>query len=360
MIDFYGTLFHSDFARFTQLSRAEIIVYTAIIAHGGKTRTFTGSHRKIAEICGISIPSVKRALKKFESNEWMASTAYYQVKQYTMLQSQQSDLDHNTDPPLGHNCDLPNNCTVDHNSDLPLDHNSDLPPDQDCDPHVIENNKEEYNSLHVMAETNDEKIFCNLVSRWKNLLNWKEDPLSLLSEWRQVRLDNSDVDVALELQVIDSWLMTQFYNRTGRAWRVGWFDAIKRWIQRENAQGGRKSLALAKVQRYYLNFAVTSDSIDYPPNDTKNHVPDDGPVWVESVGEHQSETPDAQESEDDVDEWSEETILRGVHHNILTMFGGADKYVHQYRTKMVEEWERSGYDVAWYRDQLSESDDERT
>ena len=356
MTDFYGTLFHSDFARFSLLSRTEIIVYTAIIAHGGKTRTFTGSHRKLAEMCGISIPSVKRAIKKFESNEWMASTAYYQVKQYTMLQFQQSDPVHNADPHLDHNSDLPSNCTVDHNSDLPLDHSDDLPPDQNCDLHVIENKKEEHNSFHDMAETNDEKIFCNLVSRWKNLLNWKEDPISLLSEWRQVRDDNSVVDVALELQVIDSWLMTQHYNRTGRAWRFGWFDAIKRWIQRENAQGGRKSLALAKVQRYYLNFAITADAVEYPPNDIKNHVPDE----TDNCTTSNTESSCVQDTDDEYDPWSEESILEGVHHNILKMVGGKRKYVFECRKRMVEDWERSGYDVTWYREQLVEIDDERT
>jgi len=354
MTDYYGTLFHSDFARFSELSRTEIIVYTAIIAHGGKTRTFTGSHRKIADICGISIPSVKRALKKFESAEWMASSTYYQVKQYTMLQSQQTDLDHNTDLPLDHNSDLPSNCTVDHNSDLPLDHSDDLPLDHSRDLHVIKNKKEENNSLHDMPQTDDERIFCNLVSRWKNLLNWKEDPISLLSEWRQVREENSAVDVTLELQIIDSWLMTQHYNRTGRVWRIGWFDAIKRWIQRENAQGGRKSLALGRDQRYYLNFAVSSDSIDYPPNDAKNHVPD-----ADSHSSPATETACAQDT-DDFDPWSEEYILDGVHHNILKMVGGKSNYVRRCRRRMVDEWERSGHDVTWYREQLSASDDEGT
>ena len=352
--DYYGTLFHSDFTRFSELSRTEIIVYTAIIAHGGKTRTFTGSHRKIAELCGISIPSVKRAMKKFENNEWMASSSYYQVKQYTMLQSQQiADLDQGCDPHLDHNCDLPHNNTVDHNSDLPLDHLNDLPPDHNCDLHVIKNNKEEKH-LHDMANmpiTDDEKIFFNLVARWSKLLNWKEDPHLLLGEWRQVRQENEDVDVGLELQVIDSWLMAQHYSKTGRAWRIGWFSAIKRWIERENAQGGRKSLALNKTQRYYLNFAVTADKLEYPPVDEENHIPDDALAGHSRMSD--STSVDAESDADsDTDPWSVEYIMSDVHHNVLKMFGGADKYVIHYRQKLLDQWESAGHDVSWYRSEL--------
>lgn len=352
---FYGMLFHTDFERFAELSRTEIIIYSCVIAHGGKTRTFIGSHRKIAELCGISIPSVKRAMKKFEDNEWMASSTYYQVKQYTMLQTQQNaDLDHNSDPHLDHNSDLPTKCKVDHNSDLPLDHSDDLPLDQNSDLHVIMNNKEEKH-LHDMADmpqTDDEKIFFNLVARWKKLLNWKESPQSLLGEWRQVVLDNTEVDVGLELQVIDSWLMMQHYSKTGRAWRIGWFDAIRRWIERENAQGGRKSLALNKVQRYYLNFAITAETIEYPPIDEENHVQEitshNGTDEISAAANRL----DVDSDDDSEDVWDEEFILRGVHGNILKMFGGRDAYVQAQRVSLIELWEREGYDVSDYRSEI--------
>lgn len=256
---FYGQLFHVDQNRLTTLSRSQILVYTALISHGGKDRTFTGSHSKLSTISSVSVGSVKRALKHFEDQGWLTCSTFYQVKKYTLTRPVEEIenglvVDHSLEPP--------SNDTVDHSLDLGIDHSLDLGVDQSLDLHVKKNTKE-INSFHDMTSPTTKEIFKNFFQRWKTIKGWKmdrplEDVWTLFSE-------TPSVDHSQELQVIDSWLMNQHHLKNGRCWSIGWFERLSQWFHREESNGGRKSVRLNPQQRYFFNFVVTDTTIPTPP-----------------------------------------------------------------------------------------------
>ena len=238
---FYGQLFHVDHQRLTQLSRSQMLTYTALISHGGKDRTFTGSQSKLANIANVSLGSVKRALKHFEEQGWMTTTDFYQVKKYTL-----------------------NRPDIDQSLDLPLDHSLDLPLDQSLEPHVTKNNKEEQNSFHDMTPTTSEqKIFLSFFKRWQTLQGWKAE--LTIGDFERLLNKATNFDFVLEIKIIDSWLLKEYNSKSGRCWKQGWFDCLIRWFDRQNEQGPRHQIKLSKVQRYFLDFAVTEDEQPTPP-----------------------------------------------------------------------------------------------
>jgi len=256
---FYGQLFHVDHQRLTQLSRSQMLTYTALISHGGKDRTFTGSQSKLANIANVSLGSVKRALKHFEEQGWMTTTDFYQVKKYTL---NRPDIDQSLDLPLDHSLDLPSNNTVDHSCEPPLDHSLEPSMDHSCDLHVIKN-KKEYNSFHDMTAPTTKSTFQNFLQRWTDLQGWKMDrPME--DVWRLFS-ETPNVNHELEIKVVDSWLMVQYHLQNGRCWSFGWFERLSTWFKRENEVGGRQGLNLNPQQRYFLNFAVTETTIPTPP-----------------------------------------------------------------------------------------------
>ena len=258
---YYGSFFHVDQSRLVQLSRSQILVYTALISHGGRSRTFTGSQSKLATIAGISLGSVKRALKHFEEQGWLSSSEYYQVKKYTL---NRPDIDQSLDLPLDQSLDLPLKDTVDHSLDLPLDHSLDLPLDQSLEPHVKKNNKEEQNSFHDMTPTtSEEKVFFHFVERWSKLKGWKKDLQQ--ADFEDLVQSAVNFDFCLEIKVIDSWLLKEYNAKSGRCWSFGWFDRLQQWFKRQNEQGARQTLRLSKLQRYFFDFAVTEDGFENPP-----------------------------------------------------------------------------------------------
>ena len=258
---YYGSLFHVDQGRLVQLSRSQILVYTALLSHGGKNRTFTGSQSKLATAAGVSLGSVKRALKHFEGLGWLSSSEYYQVKKYTL---NRPEVDHSLEPSLDHSLDLPSKDTVDHSLDLPLDHSLDLPLDQSLELHVIKNNKEEQNSFHDMTPTTSEsKVFFQFVERWSQLQGWKKD--LQVSDFEALVESANNFDFCLEIKVIDSWLLKEFHAKSGRCWSFGWFDRVVEWFKRQNIQGPRQGLRLSKLQRYFFDFAITEDGFETPP-----------------------------------------------------------------------------------------------
>lgn len=345
---YYGTLYHCDFDRLLSLTRSEMLVYNALIAYGGKSRSFAGSHKKLSGLCSVSVPSIKRALKKFSDNGWLESETYYQVKRYTLLLSDTENavqVDHSDDPNLDQGYDLPNQSTVDQSYDPHLDHSDDLPLDHSDDLHVIENNNN-LKTLHDMSPQNDEdKIFFSFVERWSNILGWKESATEMLGAWRELVNECSDVNVVVELQVIDSWLMVQHYRETNRiaSWRIGWFDRIAYWMKTENAQGGRKSLRLNRVQGYYFNFAVTVDSVPYPPEDERYIENESDLSNHQSMSGQQEQATDSRvtvesTSDDEIDMYSREYILSDATSAVIKLFGGEDEYVAHYRKTWDEQY----------------------
>ena len=263
---FYGQLFHVDHNRLTTLSRSQILVYTALISHGGKDRTYTGSHSKLSTISSVSVGSVKRALKHFEEQGWMTSSNFYQVKKYTLTRPVEEVengpvVDQSFEPVVDHSFEPPSNNTVDHSCDLGVDHLSDLGVDQSCDLHVIKNTKE-INLFHDMTSTTTKEIFKNFFQRWKTIKGWKDRPLE--DVWKLFS-ETPSVDHSQEIQVVDSWLMNQHHLKNGRCWSIGWFDRLSQWFHREEDLGGRKSLKLNPQQRYFFNFVVTDTTIPTPP-----------------------------------------------------------------------------------------------
>ena len=258
---FYGSIFHADQQRLLQLSRSQILVYTALVSHGGKARTFTGSQSKLAKVAGVSVGSVKRALKHFEGQGWLVSSEYYQVKKYTL---HRPNVDQSLDLPLDQSLDLPSKATVDHSLDLPLDHSLDLPLDQSLGLHVKKNNKEEQFHFHDMTPTTSEqKVFFQFLKRWNQLQNWKLD--LLVEDFERLLKMANNFDFCLEIKVIDSWLLKEYNAKSGRCWSFGWFDRLQQWFKRQNEQGPRNSLRLSKLQRYFFDFAVTEEGFDTPP-----------------------------------------------------------------------------------------------
>jgi len=283
---YYGLLYHSDHKRLKSLSKSMILVYTTLISHGGKDRTFTGSQSKLATISGVSLGSVKRALKFFENQNWLTSSDYYQIKRYVLT------IDQSLEPAIVHSLEPPTIKKVDHSLDPSIVQMDDLPIDQNCDPHVLKNNKELI-QLHDM--TKEQKQFINFVERWQRLNEWSDDvPLDAYTVLCE---QTNKVDHFTELQIVDSWLMLQHHNETGRCWKHGWFDRLQSWFIREQKQGGRKGLNLNKSQRYFLNFSVTDSHTDDPPIFTEQEeqphlvLVEEPPVDVDDMIEQAKHNP---------------------------------------------------------------------
>ena len=293
---YYGSLFHVDQGRMVQLSRSQILVYTALISHGGKTRTFTGSQSKLATIAGVSLGSVKRSLKHFEQQGWLTSSEYYQVKKYTLNR-----------PEVDQSLDLPSKDTVDHSYDLPIDQSLDLPLDQSLEPHVKKNKKKEQNSFHDMTPTTSEsKVFFQFVERWSQLQGWKKDLQQ--EDFEALVASAKNFDFCLEIKVIDSWLLKEYNAKSGRCWSFGWFDRVQQWFKRQNEQGPRQQLRLSKLQRYFFDFAVTEDGFETPPI-----------LLVDDTSTNASETfQDAFQRFLEVDSWS--TYKESLFVDLLTKF----------------------------------------
>ena len=305
---FYGLLYHEDQNRLKELNRSMILVYSALVSHGGKNRTYTGSQKKLADISGVSLGSVKRALTHFKNQGWLIVSDYYQIKKYelTLVQS--------LEPCIVQSLDLPTNETVDHSLEPPLVHSLDLPMDQSPDLHVKKNSKEIIN-IHDM--TKEEQQFQNFFQRWESLKRWKMD--RPWKDYKQLCLNTPKVDHYLELQIVDSWLMKQHHLNNGRCWGVGWFDRLSSWFHRENNQGGRKGLNLNREQRYFLNYAVTDTSIDTPPVFETDNLA----VKVESI----ERTPqlelveDTTQDQDPMTKMIEDSKTNPILHKILKQKG---------------------------------------
>jgi hypothetical protein len=258
---YYGSLFHEDQIRLVNLSRSQILVYTALISYGGKDRTFTGSQTKLAVIADVSLGSVKRSLKHFELLGWLTSVKYYQVKKYTL---NRAPIDQSLGLGWDHSPDLPTNKRVDHSLEPCLDQSLVPPIDHSLEPHVKKNNKEEQLSFHDMTpKTKESKVFFHFVERWSQLQGWKKD---LQQKDFEALVESAiNFDFCLEIKVIDSWLLKEYNAKSGRCWSFGWFDRLQQWFQRQNQQGSRRGLRLSKLQRYFFDFAVTEEGFETPP-----------------------------------------------------------------------------------------------
>tara|TARA_B100000287_G_C20577330_1_gene758929 strand:+ start:57 stop:1163 length:1107 start_codon:yes stop_codon:yes gene_type:complete len=269
---YYGSLYHGDQERLIALSRSEILVYTSLISHGGRDRILKLSQKKIASISGVSIGSCKRALSKFKKLKWLEVSDFYQIKQYKILMNFQQ---------VDHSYDLPKESRVDHSYDPTIDHSCDPPIDHLDDPHVLNYKKEEnqltcknwnFDSLISAAKTKDEIIFVRLYDRWNNckIAKWctKENQNPLLI-WRKIKEDcDPHLQLSLELQIIDSWLLMKRVDQTIKVWRfANWTRGLNDWLKRQADQGARSSIArLSKRQKDFFDYAITEHETLEPPS----------------------------------------------------------------------------------------------
>lgn len=277
MTKYYGSLFHSDLHRLKMLTRSEMIVYSTLIAHGGKKRTLKLSQSKIAKLAGVSLGSTKRALSKFEKMQWIESRTYFQIKSYVVTLAddldQSSDLDQSND--LGHS------------SDPYLDHSLEPSLDHSLEPHVINSKKEEQlntctngknewsiDSLLKDANTQDEILFVRLFQRWSlcSKSNWStpnnSDPLMHYKKIKEGL--NGYLNLSLELKLIDSWLLMQRTDQSNKHWRsVQWIRRLENWLQSQLVQGARSTIKDARIsnrQRGFYDYSISELYIPtYPP-----------------------------------------------------------------------------------------------
>jgi hypothetical protein len=288
----YGSLFHSDLFRMKSMTRSEILIYTTLVTHGGKNRQVTYPQQKIADLAGVSLGSCKRALRKFEKLEWLSSKVYYQIKKYTIsiaeidhssepLKDQSSDLD------IDHDYDLGQIDDPDQSNELPKAQSSESDIDHLNDPHVIEN-KRDIKTLHVSdkdwsfeslvsdAITKDEVLFGQLFTRWSKCSksNWStprnENPLVV---YRRIRKETQDLLIHwLEIKIIDSWLLMQRDDLTGRHWRSSsWMHGMRNWFKRQVTQGSRTDTnRLSARQKQYYEYSVQEMLIPETPQTELN------------------------------------------------------------------------------------------
>lgn len=262
---FYGNLYNQDQQRLLELTRSEIMVYCYLVSFGGKDRAVAASHKRIAEGSGVSVGSVKRALKKFEDLNWVSCAEYYQVKRYTLHRPESND--HQEEPKndleVGQHSDLPENKTVDHSGDLGVGQHVDLGVDHSVDLHVIDKEKKDKIYLHDM--TADEKIFLNLLERWKNLAGWKiKESAKLLGDFRAMKKKYEALHFSLELRMIDAWLLKQHFTNSSRVWKYNFMGRIEGWFKRQVEQGARTTAVLSTEMKNYFRFAVSEDQIPDP------------------------------------------------------------------------------------------------
>ena len=265
-IKYYGALFHADLYRMKCLTRTELLIYSTLIAHGGKDRLIKLPQGRIAELAGVSLGSCKRALKKFDRLKWIESRSYYQIKSY---QISIADMDHSLD--LDHSCDP----GVDQAVDLSLDHLD--------DPHVTNSNKEltnsscpsdrnwTLNSLLSSAITKEEILFVQLFGRWSKCSksNWAT-PMNAnpLTVYRQIRSRTQGMlNHSFELRIIDSWLLMHRADRTGKHWRSqSWIKRMESWFTVQVKQGSRSDIKrLSARQKGFFDYSITEMLIPDPP-----------------------------------------------------------------------------------------------
>ena len=289
---YYGSLFHSDLFRMRVMTRSELLIYSALVTHGGKKREVRYSQQKIADLAGVSLGSCKRALRKFERMDWIKSASFYQIKVYSISiaevdQSLDPGIDQSLDPGIGQSNDPPSNKEVAHSNDLGIDHSNDPGIDQSLDPHVTKNNKEEQ-SLHVSSKdwsldsllesavTKDEILFVKLFTRWSQCSksNWSTYlnacPLSI---YRDIRKATRDLlNHSLEIKIIDSWLLMHSADRTGKHWRSkSWIKGMENWFKRQVDQGARTDInRLSARQKGFYDYSVTEMLIPEPPQTELN------------------------------------------------------------------------------------------
>ena len=273
---FYGSLYHGDQQRLIGLSRSEILVYTVMISHGGRDRVLKLAQKRIATLAGVSLGSCKRALTKFKKLKWLEVSDFYQIKQYKILLNFQE---------VDHSYDLPKDSRVDHSYGPSLDHSYGPSLDHSDDPHVLTNKKEEnqftckqenkifdFDSLLSEAKTKDEIIFVRLYHRWSNckIAKWttKENQNPLLI-WRNIKEDSDPhLQLSLELQIIDSWLLMKRVDQMIKVWRfANWIRGLSSWLKRQADQGARSNISkLSRRQKDFFDYAITEHSIPEPPS----------------------------------------------------------------------------------------------
>ena len=253
MVDYYGSLYHSDIFRMKSLTRAECLIYATLIAQGGKDRKIKLSQGKIAAFAGVSLASCKRALKKFEQCKWISSKDYFQIKIYLLSVADFS---------IGH-------------SDAPEQDHLDAPEQaQDHDPHVLNyknninsitctGNNWSIDSLLADAITKEEVIFVRLFERWSSCSksNWStpnnHNPLLI---WRNIAPLTADIlNHVLELKIVDSWLLLHRADQTGKHWRSqAWIKGLKNWMERQVKQGTRTTPnRLSARQKGFYDYSIS-------------------------------------------------------------------------------------------------------
>ena len=274
MAHYYGSLFHGDIHRIKTLTRSEIMIYSVMVAHGGKKRTVKMSQGKIAAFAGVSLGSCKRALRKFQKLGWIEARSYYQIKMYVLTLQ---EVDHSHD--LGQSNDLGQS------HEPCMDQSHEPVEDQHDDLHVISSNKEEHNitctdkdnsldwstdSMMRDALTSEEVIFVQLYTRWSNCktCRWISKTNPLLIYRKTASAVKGLLNNTLELKVIDSWLLMQREDKTGKHWRgSSWQRGLNSWFKRQVDQGSRSNVnTLSKRQRGFFDYSVSEMAIPEVPD----------------------------------------------------------------------------------------------
>ena len=73
---------------------------------------------------------------------------------------------------------------------------------------------------------------------------------------------------SLELQIIDSWLLMQRADQTGKHWRSSsWINGITNWFDRQLKQGSRTDIKrLSKRQKQYFSYCVQEMVVPAAPD----------------------------------------------------------------------------------------------
>jgi hypothetical protein len=255
---YWGKMTVLDLGRLVQCTRAEILVYTALIIHSDNQRECKISHNKLKMITGASVSTVKRAIKKFEKRAWLEKSIYFQIRKYTLTLTE--ELDHSDDPvhldDPGHSDEL----TVGH-SDGPLTEK-----------------KQRKTTTTIHPADNEEIIFAKLFARWSTSpdANWTSEEHPLVVYRRLKSITNRGVNRQLELQIIDSWLLLQRADKTGRVWtRNYWVRGLERWFM--GASPRHSAARLPRRQKWFFEYAVTLDGVTVEP--TANVVYREEPVY---------------------------------------------------------------------------------
>ena len=259
---YWGKLTVLDLGRLTQCTRAEILVYTALIVHSDSQRECKISHNRLKMMTGVSVASVKRAIKKFEKRQWLKKSIYFQIRKYTLTMFEE----------LAHSDELGQSCELAHSDEPSLAHSN--------EPQTEQKQKETTTLIH--PKDNEEIIFAKLFARWSASpdANWSSDEHPLVIYRRLKTITNRGVNRALELQIIDSWLLLQRADKTGRVWtRNYWVRGIERWFI--SASPRQTAARLPRRQKHFHQYAVSVDGVTLEP--TANVVDLSEPDYSEMV-----------------------------------------------------------------------------